>query len=106
MMDNVTDAVYQAVVDQVRKQAKEGAELAIRYGLSYVQGLVEQRTGATSMPSNVWNAVAPIVAELATASIDGSLIDPETGKLNRQVRAEFEVRVATTLDEFGFLQTF
>lgn len=86
--------------------AKEIVTDAVRYGIGYVSGLVAERTGAKSVPSAVLIAAAPIIAELAAAAIDGSLTDPETGKLKREVRAQFEARMVLTLDEFGFLKKF
>lgn len=94
-------------MDGIAKELlKEAAESALRYGFSYVGSLVEQHLQEQSVPQAVLNSLTPIFAALAVKAVQGEAIDPETGKLSREVRMQFEAQVIRRLDESGLLKRF
>lgn len=86
----------------VRAALTEGT----RHVFALVSDLVEQRFGHRSVPDNILNAIAPILAEMAEAALNGELVDPVTGKVNAQVRMQFDARIVQTLGDLGLLESF
>ncbi len=86
--------------------AKAALTEGFRFVFAHVEGLVEARYGNRSVPDNVLNAIAPVLSEMAIAATNDGFIDPETGKLNKLIRIQYEARITAALADVGLLQEF
>jgi hypothetical protein len=86
--------------------AKAALTEGFRFMFGYVEGMVEARYGNRSVPDNVLNAIAPVLSEMAMAAMNDDFIDPETGRLSKLIRIQYESRITQALADTGLLQEF